>query len=67
MAVTDWALNKTDIQRDGFSDKCRAEPHHLRHPHPSKNNDAATGRFGPSAPPRDALTSIGNLMECFQF
>jgi phospholipase C len=34
---------------------------------PSKNNDAATGHWGPPAPPRDGLTSIGNLMECFQF
>jgi phospholipase C len=34
---------------------------------PSKNNDAATGHWGPPAPPRDGLTSVGNLMECFQF
>ena len=34
---------------------------------PSKNNDAATGRSGPPAPPRDRLSTIGNLMECFQF
>jgi phospholipase C len=35
---------------------------------PSKDNDAATGgRWGPPAAPRDGLTSIGNLMECFQF
>lgn len=32
------------------------------------NNEASTGRApGPPAPPRDGLSAIGNLMECFAF
>ncbi len=32
------------------------------------NNQAADGgAFGPPAPPRDGLSEIGNLMECFEF
>jgi phospholipase C len=31
------------------------------------NYDAATGPVGPPAPPRDASSAIGNLMECFAF
>src|SRR5437867_3358600 len=32
------------------------------------NNEAANGQaFGPPAPPRDGLRSIGNLLECFTF
>ncbi len=34
---------------------------------PGKDNGAASGHWGPPAPPRDRLSSIGNLMECFQF
>ncbi len=33
-----------------------------------KDNAAAGGaRYGPPAPPRDGLSTIGNLLECFQF
>jgi phospholipase C len=33
-----------------------------------RDNEASGGaRFGPPAPPRDRLSSIGNLMECFRF
>jgi phospholipase C len=32
-----------------------------------RDNAAASGKWGPPAPPRDGLSSIGNLMECFQF
>ena len=32
---------------------------------PSTNNAAATGSSGPPAPPRDGLSSIGNMRECF--
>ena len=32
---------------------------------PPTNNNAATGSTGPPAPPRDGLSSIGNLLECF--
>ena len=32
------------------------------------NNEAANGRpYGLPAPPRDGLSSIGNLLECFEF
>jgi phospholipase C len=32
------------------------------------NNEAASGyEFGPAAPPRDRLSVIGDLMECFRF
>jgi phospholipase C len=31
------------------------------------NYEAATGPVGPPAPPRDGMSSIGNLMECFAF
>jgi len=32
------------------------------------NNDAANGQpFGPPAPPRDGLSSIGDMTECFDF
>jgi len=31
------------------------------------NEAAGSARLGPPAPPRDRLSSIGNLMECFQF
>ncbi len=31
------------------------------------NYEAATGPVGPPAPPRDGLSSIGSLMECFAF
>jgi phospholipase C len=31
------------------------------------NYEAATGPVGPPAPPRDGMTGIGNLMECFAF
>ena len=32
------------------------------------NNEAANGQaLGPPAPPRDGLSAIGNLMECFTF
>ena len=31
------------------------------------NNEAASGVTGPPAPPRDRLTAIGSLMECFTF
>jgi phospholipase C len=34
---------------------------------PGKDNAAASGHWGPAAPPRDRLSSIGNLMECFAF
>jgi phospholipase C len=33
-----------------------------------KDNAAASGRrTGPPAPPRDGLSSIGTMLECFQF
>ena len=32
-----------------------------------RDNEAATGRYGPPAPPRDGLATIGNLLECFLF
>ncbi|HET7068586.1 MAG TPA: hypothetical protein VFI21_13375, partial [Nocardioides sp.] len=31
------------------------------------NYQAATGQVGPPAPPRDGLSAVGNLMECFDF
>jgi phospholipase C len=31
------------------------------------NYEAATGRTGPPAPPRDALDAIGDMTECFEF
>jgi len=35
---------------------------------PGKNNDAANGQqYGPPAPPRDGLSFIGDLTECFNF
>jgi phospholipase C len=32
-----------------------------------RDNGAASGRWGPPAPPRDGLPAVGNLLECFQF
>jgi phospholipase C len=31
------------------------------------NYQAATGQVGPPAPPRDGLSAVGDLMECFDF
>lgn len=36
---------------------------------PGGKDNAASGggRSGPPAPPRDGLSTIGNMMECFAF
>lgn len=42
--------------------------HQFDHATPAKNNDAANGAAsGPPAPPRDALTQIGDFYEAFDF
>jgi phospholipase C len=39
----------------------------VRTPGGRDNEASGGGRYGPPAPPRDGLSSLGNLMECFQF
>ena len=39
--------------------------HHFDISTPATNNSAATGSKGPPAPPRDGLSTIGSLIECF--
>lgn len=41
--------------------------HQFDHQTPAQNNDAASGAFGPPAPPRDRLESIGDMTGVFNF